>query len=87
MQASLTSVPTKAMEQISLEIMSWSLKNVIRNGQHGLTESKTYMTNLIASYNGVTGSMNKRRAVDTVCLVFSKTFRRLFQNTIVAKLL
>ena len=62
-------------------------KKVIRNGQYGLTDSKSHMTNLIAFYNGVTGSVNKGGAMDVVCLDFSKAFGTIFQNIIVAKLL
>lgn len=74
------------MEQISLKTMSQIIKKAaIRNGQHGLTDSKSHMTNLIAFYSGVTGSVIKGRAVDVVCLDFNKAFERVFQNIIVAK--
>ncbi|PKU42809.1 rna-directed dna polymerase from mobile element jockey-like [Limosa lapponica baueri] len=54
---SLTSTPGKVMEQLILDVISEHIeeKKVIRSGQHGFTKGKSYLTKLIAFYNGMTG--------------------------------
>ncbi|GAB0203755.1 mitochondrial enolase superfamily member 1 [Grus japonensis] len=73
---SLTSIPGKVMEQLILRVINKHVeeKKVIGGGQHGFTKGKSYLTNLIAFYDGMTGWVDEGRAVDVVYLDFSKAF-------------
>jgi len=70
----LTSIPGKMMEQLILEVIIKQVeeKKVIGDSQHGFTKGKSCLTNLIAFYNGMNGWVDERRAVDVVCLDFSR---------------
>jgi len=41
-------------------------KKDIRSNQHGFTKGKSYLTNLIAFYEGMTTWVDEERAVDVV---------------------
>ena len=72
---SLTSIPGKVMEQFILEVISRYVdKKVIGNSQHGFTKGRSCFTNLIASYDGVTGWVDEGTSVDVVYLDLSKAF-------------
>jgi len=76
------------MEQFILEIIIKQVeeKKVTRSSQHGFTKGKSCLTNLIAFYDGMTGWVDERRAVDVVYLDFSKAFDTVSHNTLLGKL-
>ncbi|CAM4520887.1 unnamed protein product [Lepidochelys kempii] len=71
---SLNSVPGKIMEQVLKESILKHLeeRKVIRNSQHGFTKGKSCLTNLIAFYDEITGSVDEGKAVDALFLDYEK---------------
>jgi len=61
-------------------------KVIIRSSHHGFTKGKSCLTNLIASYDGMTDCVDEGRAIDVVYLEFSKTFDTVSHKKLIRKL-
>lgn len=68
---SLTSITWKAMDKIFPEGVFKHMK-VIEHSQHGFTESKSCLTNLIAFYREMTVSVDEEKAVDVFILTLTR---------------
>ncbi|CAM5178111.1 unnamed protein product [Eretmochelys imbricata] len=85
---SLTSVPGKIMEQVLKEsiLKHFEERKVIRNSQHRFTKGKSCLTNLIAFYDEITGSVDEGKVVDVLFLDFSKALDMVSHSILASKL-
>ena len=61
-------------------------KKAMGRSQHGSTKGKSCLTNPTAFSDVITGWVGGGRAVDVVCLDFSKAFDTVFHTILVLKL-
>ncbi|PKU42838.1 rna-directed dna polymerase from mobile element jockey-like [Limosa lapponica baueri] len=61
-------------------------QEVIRDSHHGFIMGKSYLTNQVAFYSGMTSSVNKGIATDVICLNFCKALDMVSHNIILSKL-
>ena len=85
---SLTSVPGKVMERIISGTIMDQLKvnQGIRPSQHGFTNGRSCLTNLISFYDKVTRLVDEGQAVDVVYLDFRRAFDTVPLSILVEKL-
>ncbi|CAM4537151.1 unnamed protein product [Lepidochelys kempii] len=76
------------MEQVLKESILKHLeeRKVIRNSQPGFTKGKSCLTNLIAFYDEITGSVDEGKAVDMLFLDFSNAFDMDSHSILASKL-
>lgn len=75
--------------QLLLETMSRQMldNKVIGSNQHGFTEAKSCLTNLINTYDEMAGLVDERIAVDSVSLDSSKAFDTVCHKEFVDELM
>ncbi|CAM5102310.1 unnamed protein product [Eretmochelys imbricata] len=59
---------------------------MIRNSQYGFTKGKSCLTNLIAFYDEIIGSVDEGKAGDVLFLDFSKVYDRVSHSILASKL-
>ncbi|KAJ7423785.1 RNA-directed DNA polymerase from mobile element jockey-like protein [Pitangus sulphuratus] len=78
----LTSIPSKVMEQIIVNVITWHMRDNqgIAPNQHGFRKGRSHLTYMISFYDQVTCLVDEGKAVDVVYLDFSKAFDTVSQH-------
>jgi len=76
------------MEQFILSALTGHVKDNqgIWPSQHGYRKDRSCLTNLISFYDQVTRLVDEGKAVDVVCLIFSKAFDTVSHSILLEKL-
>jgi len=87
-RVNLTSVLGKVIEQLILSAVTWHIPDtqVIIPTQHGFMKSRSYLTNLISSYDKVTHLVDEGKVMNVVYLDFSKGFDTISNSILLENL-
>ena len=83
---SIGSPIAKVFESCVTDIISFAVKNIIFNNQHGFCKGRSTATNLFVFTNYVIESMELGYSIDCVYTDMSKAFDRINVNLLIAKL-
>lgn len=74
------------MEQLNLNVVTKQVEAEAIGSNHcGFIKGKSLLTNLVVIYNVMTSKADEGRAVDDVCLGFSKAFHIVCDNILTGK--
>ena len=71
---SLTSLPMQILAQIIKDLLMYKCGRLIRDSQHGFTNDKSCLTQLLPLIDKFAVAMNNKSRIDVVYFDFSKAF-------------